>query len=134
MTKCPGGIVAGQVLAAELVAHIQAIGLDGRGFLQRANSAIVGDALRRLSDQSTHLYVDNQRYWYSTQTNVTRLALDRAAQYDDDALYEEIEKRRCRRSCPPDGDVRRDEAHVGAQQAQVTRAPGEDQGVVQEGC
>ncbi len=57
------------------------------------NIAIFGDALRRLSDQSTHLYVDNQRYWYSTQTNVTRLALDRAAQYDDDALYEEIEKR-----------------------------------------
>src|SRR3989441_5875466 len=57
------------------------------------NIAVFGDALRRLSDQSTHLYVDNQRYWYSTQTNVTRLALDRAAQYDDDALYEEIEKR-----------------------------------------
>jgi predicted AAA+ superfamily ATPase len=57
------------------------------------NIAVFGDALRRLSDQSTHLYVDNQRYWYSTQTNVTRLALDRAAQYDDDAMYEEIEKR-----------------------------------------
>jgi predicted AAA+ superfamily ATPase len=52
-----------------------------------------GDALRRLSDQSTHLYLDGQRYWYDTQQSVARLAQDRAAQYDDDALYEEIERR-----------------------------------------
>ncbi|HEY6539756.1 MAG TPA: Swt1 family HEPN domain-containing protein, partial [Ktedonobacteraceae bacterium] len=52
-----------------------------------------GDALRRLSDQSTHLYLDGQRYWYDTQQSVARLAQDRAAQYDDDSLYEEIERR-----------------------------------------
>ena len=52
-----------------------------------------GDALRRLSDQSTHLYLDGQRYWYDTQQSVARLAQDRVAQYDDDTLYDEIERR-----------------------------------------
>jgi predicted AAA+ superfamily ATPase len=52
-----------------------------------------GDALRRLSDQSSHLYQDGVRYWYMTQPSVTRLAQDRAEQYDDDKVYEEIEKR-----------------------------------------
>ena len=55
--------------------------------------ATFGDALRRLSDQSTHLYLDGQRYWYATQPSVTRVAQDRAAQYDDDPIYEEIERR-----------------------------------------
>jgi len=57
------------------------------------NIAIFGDALRRLSDQSTHLYLDGQRYWYATQPTVTRLAQDRAAQLDEDTVLEEIEKR-----------------------------------------
>lgn len=52
-----------------------------------------GDALRRLSDQATHLYVDRSRYWYSTQASVTRLAQDRAQQYSDEDVYEEIKKR-----------------------------------------
>lgn len=34
--------------------------------------AIFGDALRRLTDQATHLYVDGRRYWYPTQPSVTR--------------------------------------------------------------
>lgn len=55
--------------------------------------ATFGDALRRLSDQSTHLYLDGQRYWYSTQPSVTRLAQDRSAQFDEDQVFEEIEKR-----------------------------------------
>src|SRR2546421_1416053 len=55
--------------------------------------AIFGDALRRLSDQSTHLSLDGQRYWYTTQPTVTRLAQDRAAQVDEEKLLEEIEKR-----------------------------------------
>ncbi len=55
--------------------------------------ATFGDALRRLSDQSTHLYLDGKRYWYATQPSVTRLAQDRAAQLDEDRIYEEIEKR-----------------------------------------
>ena len=37
------------------------------------------DALRRLSDQATHLYVDGSQYWYSLIPNVTRIAADRAA-------------------------------------------------------
>lgn len=55
--------------------------------------ATFGDALRRLSDQSSHLYLDGQRYWYSTQPSVARLAQDRAAQYEDDRIYQELEKR-----------------------------------------
>ncbi len=55
--------------------------------------ATFGDALRRLSDQSTHLYLDGQRYWYTTQPSVTRLAQDRATQLDEDKVLEEIEKR-----------------------------------------
>ncbi|MFN6484499.1 MULTISPECIES: hypothetical protein [unclassified Nostoc] len=30
------------------------------------SAATFGDALRRLTDQSTHLYVDSTRYWFST--------------------------------------------------------------------
>jgi len=55
--------------------------------------ATFGDALRRLSDQSTHMYQDGHRYWYSLQPSVTRLAQDRAAQWDEDRVFEEIEKR-----------------------------------------
>ena len=57
------------------------------------NVAIFGDALRRLSDQSTHLSLDGQRYWYATQPTVTRLAQDRAAQLDEENVLQEIEKR-----------------------------------------
>lgn len=55
--------------------------------------ATFGDAMRRLSDQSTHLYLDGQRYWYATQPSVTRLAQDRAAQLDEEKVLEEVEKR-----------------------------------------
>ena len=37
------------------------------------------DALRRLSDRATHLYLDGSQYWYSLVPNVTRIAGDRAA-------------------------------------------------------
>lgn len=49
-----------------------------------------GDALKRLSGESTHLYVDGSQYWYSLQPNVTRVAADRAASNfaDVDADYE----------------------------------------------
>jgi predicted AAA+ superfamily ATPase len=57
------------------------------------NLALFGDALRRLSDQSTHLYQDGQRYWYATQPTVTRLAQDRAAQESEDDVLAEIERR-----------------------------------------
>jgi hypothetical protein len=56
--------------------------------------ATFGDALRRLTDQATYLYVDGQRYWYSLQPSVTRLAQDRAAShFTDDDVDEEIRHR-----------------------------------------
>ncbi|MFQ3670637.1 MAG: DUF499 domain-containing protein [Verrucomicrobiia bacterium] len=39
-----------------------------------------GDALRRLTDQAVHLYVDKGRYWYSLKATVSRLARERAEQ------------------------------------------------------
>lgn len=55
--------------------------------------ATFGDALRRLTDSATYLYVDGKRYWYSTQPTVARLADDRASQLTDDQVNEEIVKR-----------------------------------------
>ena len=73
-------------------------GLDERhiklGCVQPGESvATFGDALRRLTDQATFLYVDGSRYWFSTQPTVTRLAQDRAAQQRQDAVLEEIARR-----------------------------------------
>jgi len=68
--------------------------------------ATFGDAIRRLTDQATHLYVDGRRYWYSTQQSVARLAQDRAAQLDDDTVFEEI-KRRLRAEQGSRGDFAR---------------------------
>ena len=57
--------------------------------------ATFGDALRRLGEAANHLYVEGKRYWYSTQPSVTRLAQDRAAQYNrDDVLYKLEERLR----------------------------------------
>ena len=42
------------------------------------------DALRRLSGEATHLYVDGAQYWYSLIPNVTRIADDRARSNFDD--------------------------------------------------
>lgn len=56
--------------------------------------ATFGDALRRLTDQATYLYLDGQRYWYSLQPSVTRLARDRAgSQFTGDEVDEEIRHR-----------------------------------------
>jgi predicted AAA+ superfamily ATPase len=73
-------------------------GIDERqvklGCVQPGESvATFGDALRRLTDRATYLYVDGKRYWYSTQPTVTRLAEDRAGQLADDQVEEEIIKR-----------------------------------------
>ncbi|MFB6271928.1 MAG: DUF499 domain-containing protein [Salinibacter sp.] len=59
-------------------------------------AATFGDALRRLSDNATHLYVNQNQYWYSTQPTVTRTAKDRAAQIKEQQSHlirEEIVKR-----------------------------------------
>jgi hypothetical protein len=55
--------------------------------------ATFGDALRRLTEQANHLYVQDKRYWYSTQPSVTRLAQDRAARLDRDVVLGQIEQR-----------------------------------------
>jgi hypothetical protein len=55
--------------------------------------ATFGDALRRLTDRATYLYVDGKRYWYSTQPTVSRLADDRASQKNEDDINEEIARR-----------------------------------------
>ncbi|MBU2547024.1 MAG: DUF499 domain-containing protein [Proteobacteria bacterium] len=73
-------------------------GIDDRriklGCVQPGESvAAFGDALRRLTDQATHLYVDGKRFWFSTQPSVTRLAQDRAAQQNIDDVWEELKTR-----------------------------------------
>ena len=59
--------------------------------------AIFGDALRRLSQDSTHLYQDSSssRFWYDMQPTVTKVASDRAATYktNHEAIKRELEKR-----------------------------------------
>lgn len=52
------------------------------------------DALKKLSGQATHLYVDGAQYWYSLQPNVTRIAADRAASnYADHDADEDVRRR-----------------------------------------
>jgi len=57
--------------------------------------SIFGDALRHLAHTATYLYQDGNRYWYSTQPTVTKLADDRAEQLnrETDKVGEEIRKR-----------------------------------------
>ena len=50
------------------------------------------DALKRLSGDATHLYVDGAQYWYSLQANVTRVAADRAASNFGDHDVDEFVK------------------------------------------
>ncbi len=52
-----------------------------------------GNALRKLSDEATHLYVDNSRYWFDTQPSVSRTAKERAASLEIDDVREEIRHR-----------------------------------------
>jgi predicted AAA+ superfamily ATPase len=57
--------------------------------------AVFGDALKRLAGAATYLYQDGQRYWYSTQPTVTKLAEDRAEQLkrEQDKVTHEIDRR-----------------------------------------
>lgn len=73
-------------------------GMDDRqiklGCVQPGESvATYGDALRRLTDRATHLYVDGSRYWFSTQPSVTRVAQDRAVRFKTDEVREEMRRR-----------------------------------------
>jgi len=56
-------------------------------------SGTFGDALRKLADQATYLYVDGSRYWYATQPSVNRLAEERAERYHPEDITEEIKRR-----------------------------------------
>lgn len=78
--------------------HTATKGIDDRriklGCVQPGEAvATFGDALRRLSDRATYLYVDQGRYWYSTQQSVRQLAADRAGQIREDAVQEAIQER-----------------------------------------
>ena len=57
--------------------------------------AVFGDALRRLAAAATYLYQDGPRYWYATQSTVTKLAEDRAEQFrrDPDRVAQAIGER-----------------------------------------
>jgi len=84
-------------LGSAPVAHKTHRGLTGQqiklgSVFPSENTSTVDDALRRLADQSHYLNLDGQRYWYSTQPTVTRLATDRASQYAEEDVLFEIEK------------------------------------------
>jgi hypothetical protein len=74
--------------------------------------ATFGDALRRLTDRATYLYVDGSRYWFSTQPTVTRLADDRASQLHEHDVQDEI-MRRLREEARNRGDFHRVHSCVG---------------------
>ena len=75
--------------------------------------ATFGDSLRRLTDRATYLYVDGNRYWYSTQPTVTRLAEDRANQCHEHDVLDEI-IRRLREEARSRGDFHRVHACLGS--------------------
>jgi len=86
-------------------------------------SGTFGDALRKLADQATYLYVDGSRYWYATQPSVNRLAEERAERYHPEDVVEEIRKRLAEeakhrgdfskvQSCPTGGGEVVDEAEA----------------------
>jgi predicted AAA+ superfamily ATPase len=54
------------------------------------SSAVFGDALRHLTDRATHLYVDGNRYWFSTTPSVASIAQDLADSWPDDNVAEEL--------------------------------------------
>ncbi|GEM88448.1 Swt1 family HEPN domain-containing protein [Meiothermus granaticius] len=91
--------------------HAENRGLEDRqiklGCVQPGEAvATFGDALRRLTDQATHLYVNGQRYWFSTQPSVTRMAQERAERLDEHEVHLEIE-RRLREATRERGDFQR---------------------------
>jgi hypothetical protein len=73
-------------------------GLDNRqvkfGCVQPGEtSGTFGDALRKLADQATYLYVNEGQYWYSTQPSVNRMAEERAERFHPEDVTEEIRRR-----------------------------------------
>ena len=52
--------------------------------------SIFGDALRELSERSAYLYREGDRYWFSTQPTLNRIADERANDVPDDDADAEI--------------------------------------------
>ncbi len=52
--------------------------------------ALIGDALRRMSEHSAHLYTETGRYWFDTQASVLQTARDRIAQVTEDQWQTEL--------------------------------------------
>lgn len=55
--------------------------------------AVFNDALGRLTDRLTHLYVGNRRYWYDTQPNLRRTMEDRATSLEPAEVEAELARR-----------------------------------------
>ncbi|MBX7223403.1 MAG: DUF499 domain-containing protein [Blastocatellia bacterium] len=55
--------------------------------------SVFNDALGKMTDQLTHLYGSNQRYWYDLQPNLRRTVEDRAQQFKPEDVEDEIERR-----------------------------------------
>lgn len=53
-------------------------------------SATFGDALRRLGERATHLYVDGSRYWFSTSASVAQVARERAERYEEGEILDDL--------------------------------------------
>ncbi|MEZ4632773.1 MAG: DUF499 domain-containing protein [Deinococcales bacterium] len=68
--------------------------------------SIFSDALRRLADQASHIYVNAERYWYDTHPSVSRLAQDRAVSLSEDSVEQEC-LRRLKEFVKPRGDFER---------------------------
>ena len=51
------------------------------------------DALKHLSNESTHLYGEGSQYWYQLQPNVNRVAAERAETISDYDADEEVKRR-----------------------------------------
>jgi len=83
-------------------------GIDMRGIklgtvLPGESPAVFSDALRRMGEHSTHLYVEAGRYWFDTQTSIIQTANDRAAQFGPDDVYAELLKH-VREQCKKRGE------------------------------
>lgn len=70
-------------------------GIDDRriklgSVLPGESPALIGDALRRMSEHSAHLYTETGRYWFDTQASVLQTARDRIAQVTEDQWQAEL--------------------------------------------
>jgi len=70
-------------------------GIDDRriklgSVLPGESPALIGDALRRMSEHSAHLYNEAGRYWFDTQASVLQTARDRIGQVSEDEWRQEL--------------------------------------------